>query len=293
MWTLVTGAGGFVGGHVTRHLFKRGMAVAALQRAPRVIDGVPDDDRDNFRRVIGDLTALPLIDLPIDNIVHLAARINAPDAIAIEFEAGNVATTGELVKLAVAKGCSRVVALSTISVYGWPEGTSALHEETPITGPAAYGASKYRAELMLRGIARQARVTVLRTPGIVGRAANPNLVVRLCEIAARGEEMRITNPDAPFNSIVHVSDICRITEQLLGAAPNPGCDVVNLASAEPMTIRALAETIIAGTGSSSEIAVDPGGEPPRLVDITRLRKVYGFEPLTVAEAVELYASGCK
>ena len=266
------------------------MPVAALQRVPRAIDGVPDDDSDSFCRVIGDLTALPRIDLPIDNIVHLAARINGSDATAIEFEAGNVATTGELVKLAVGKGCSRVVALSTISVYGRPEGTSALREETPITGPAAYGASKYRAELMLRGIASQARVTVLRTPGIVGRAANPNLVVRLCETAVRDEEMRITNPDAPFNSTVHVSDICRITERLLEAAPNPGYDVVNLASAEPLTIRALAETIIAGTGSTSAIAVDPGGEPPRLVDITRLCKVYGFEPLAVAEAIGRYTS---
>jgi len=292
MWTLVTGAGGFVGGHVTRYLYERGMSVVALQRTPRPIEGMPEQDTDRYCRLIGDLTSLPVIDMPIENIVHLAALINVPGATESDFVTGNVATTEGIIQLTAAKGCDRVVALSTVSIYGSPNGSAALSEETPISTQGAYGASKYRAELMLKDLGTQAQVTVLRTPGIVGRDANPNLVVRLCETASQDKEIRITNPDALFNSTIHVSDVCQLVEQLLAGSPNLGYDVVNLSSASPLTIRTLVETIITGLCSSSRITVEPDGTPPRLIDITRLRHEYGFEPLTVAYAVELYASEC-
>ncbi len=290
MWTLVTGAGGFVGGHVTRHLFECGIPVVALQRTPRGIDGVPDEDGANFRRLIGDLTAPIALDVPIENIVHLAARIKTANSTSEAFEAGNVATASGVVRLAKATNSTRVIALSTISVYGRPAGATVLTEKTPITETDAYGMSKHRAELTLKELTDQAQVTTLRMPGILGRHANPNLVVGMCEKAARNEAIRITNPDALFNSTVHVSDVCRLIERLLVAQPARGYNVVNVSSAKPLSIRALAENIINGLGSASKITVDAGGEPPCLIDAERLRDRFGYEAMSVSKAIALYAS---
>lgn len=292
MSTLITGAGGFVGGHITRHMIQRHVPVVALQRTALDVRGVPNADGPNFRRKIGDLTKRISISGPIDTIIHAAAEICKPSATEDSFDEGNVATADGVVRLAREKSCARIVALSSTSVYGRQSAPAILTERTPAAPRTPYGRSKCRAEKSLQSLSAEAQVTVLRAPGIIGCDANPNLIVNLCDQAIRHAEIRITNPDAPFNTTVHVDDICLLIDRLMAMPITPGFNIFNISSSAPKTILEIAEMIVDGLGSRSRIVVDEGGMRPQLVDATRLRGETGFEARGVEEAVKRYVSEC-
>lgn len=158
---LVTGANGFIGGHLCRHLAESGYRVrASLRRAqqtalsgPHGVDYVvsgPVDETTDWRACLDG----------IDTIVHCAARVHvlretSPDPLAA-FRQVNVAGTERLAQQAAAAGVRRFVLISSIgaAVAQTPyqisklEGESALFRVAGQTGleavvlrpPLTYGA---------------------------------------------------------------------------------------------------------------------------------------------------------
>lgn len=185
---LVTGASGFVGGAVCRHLLAAGHAVVAAVRrddaflplgveARRVGDLGPDTD---WRAALAGCGA----------VVHLAARAHvmresAADALA-QYRRVNRDGAVRLAEQAVAGGIGRFVMVSTIKVNG---------EETPADRPFrtddtpapvdAYGISKAEAEAALGDIATRTGLSlaILRPPLVHGPGAKGNLAALLKVLA--------------------------------------------------------------------------------------------------------------
>lgn len=181
MIVAVTGANGFVGRALIRHLTGNGHQVRAYERrserlaSPVGITSVLAPDLGlkadwQFRSGYG-----------IDVVVHTAARVHVmQDGVADpleEYRRVNVAGTLALARQAAQAGVKRFVFLSSIKVNG--EGTKAGQSFSADDVPAPadpYGISKHEAEQLLRQIAFETgmEVVIIRPPLIYGPGVKAN-----------------------------------------------------------------------------------------------------------------------
>ena len=111
---LITGASGFVGSHVTREA-RRAKAGVRLMAHRRPLDGPGDPGHCVVRADLSDPASLRGVCDGVDVLIHCASQIGGT---AEANEAVNARGTAALVAEARRAGVSRVVQLSTASVYG-------------------------------------------------------------------------------------------------------------------------------------------------------------------------------
>ncbi len=255
MWVLVTGAGGFVGSHIVRSFVANGVPVIALQRKWGKIEGVPDQDTCNFSRVIGDLNADIEISVNVSTIVHCAAAVVLPGKTANDFAVGNINPASGAINLVHRLNIKKIILMSSISIFGSGE-RDIITETSDVISPASYGASKYLVELMFKEFADKCPVVVVRTPGIVGRGANPTLLTSIIDKLKNGKTVTLSNPEKLFNHFVHVSDVGNfIISASAQKLPN-GFFPVNLAPTATLTLLEIVESIHRFLCSNSKIQLD-------------------------------------
>lgn len=210
MTVLVTGATGFVGSSVVRHLLDRGAAVRVLTR--------PQSDRRNVdglavEIVEGDLTDTVSLTHAVrgcDAVYHVAAdyRLWIPDP--DRLYASNVEGTRNLLRAAAEAGARRIVYTSSVAALGlYGDGRSA-DEETPVTVDdmiGHYKRSKFLAEAAVLNLVRDEGVpAVIVNPSTpVGpRDIKPTPTGRMVRDAAAGRMPAYV--DTGLN-IVHVDDV--------------------------------------------------------------------------------------
>ena len=210
MTTLVTGATGFVGAAVVRHLLAAGEAVRVLARPGSVRDNI---DGLNVDVATGDLTdegSLARALVGCRALYHVAAdyRIWVPEPASIYRV--NVDGTRALMMAALAAGVERVVYTSSVATLGLNKDGSASDEQTPVglddmTGH--YKRSKFLAEAEVhRLIAERGLPAVIVNPSTpVGpRDIKPTPTGRMIADAAAGKMPAYV--DTGLN-IVHVDDV--------------------------------------------------------------------------------------
>lgn len=163
---LVTGATGFIGGHLTERLLTSGARVRALVRSPEkaahlVARGV--------ELTTGDLTQPETLGpacAGVQVVCHSAAWLGSPYSKTRAW-AVNASGTAALAKAAHAARVDRFVHLSSIAVYG-PVREGVVTEDSPFwRGLDLYGDSKIAAEEELGKVEGQGLPTVILRPGIV------------------------------------------------------------------------------------------------------------------------------
>ena len=170
---LVTGANGFVGQHLTPVLASSGWTV---RRALRTLTG---GQNEVLIGSIGPATDWQEALVGVDAVVHLAARVHAPNE-EHEFElyrAVNIEGTLNFARCAMRAGVRQFVFVSTILVNGRSsDGRAPFSERDILTPQGVYGVSKAAAETGLRAIAQDGDmcVTVVRPPLIYGAGAKGN-----------------------------------------------------------------------------------------------------------------------
>lgn len=162
---LVTGAGGFIGGQLTRRLLGQGGRVRVLVRstqqatALRALGAEP---------VLGDLTARAGLAEAVREcalVFHCAGWMGSPWS----WEAAravNIEGTRALAEAAAAAGVRRFVHVSSISVYG-PTTAETIDEQTPLWPLGPYRATKIGAEEAVADVRRRGLSTVILRPGQV------------------------------------------------------------------------------------------------------------------------------
>jgi UDP-glucose 4-epimerase len=170
---LVTGANGFVGQHLTPMLASNGWTVRRASRMPT------GEQNEVLIESIGSTTDWQDALVDVDAVVHLAARVHAPNE-EHEFElyrAVNIEGTLNLARCAVRAGVRQFVFISTILVNGRSsDGRLPFSEKDILTPQGVYGVSKAAAETGLKTIAQDGGmcVTVVRPPLIYGAGAKGN-----------------------------------------------------------------------------------------------------------------------
>lgn len=195
MRILVTGATGFIGGHLIPLLEARGHSLTlalrnedAERRLPsagdrserRVVVVGEIDQRTNWREALGG----------VDAVVHLAARAHVLDSDAAEdddaFSRINAIGTARLSEQAIQSGVARFVLMSSIGAVT-AASDSCVTLDTPCTPQTPYGHSKRAAEqaLIERANGTSMRWTILR-PTLVYGPGNPGNMERLVTLVKRG-----------------------------------------------------------------------------------------------------------
>lgn len=184
----VTGATGFVGGHLLKATRAAGYEVRALTRGPRPAeDGVIW-----IEGALDQPEALAALCQDVDAIIHVAGLINGPDREA--FDAVNAGGTANMIEAARAAGVRRFIHMSSLAA-----------REPDLSD---YGWSKARAEQVVA--ASGLDWTMVRPPGIYG--PEDTEMLDLFRMARRG---LVLLPPAGRISVIEVSDLARLLLALI------------------------------------------------------------------------------
>ena len=252
---LVTGAGGFIGGHLCRSLSAAGMTVRGLSRdaaaiPPSVSPAVLSDDR---RRSLGEACR------DVGVVVHCAGRAHVlrerdPDPLAA-FRRANVELTRDLLAACGDAGVSRFVFLSSVAVLGRPA-DGVLTAATPVAPAAPYGITKAEAETLVTEWGRSSGVasTILRPPMVYGPGMKGN-PLRLFRVLARGVPLPLGSIKN-LRSLLFVENLAAAVEAVIGSPGGAGRTFL-VADADPVSTPDLVRLIARGLGRPARLVPVP------------------------------------
>jgi dihydroflavonol-4-reductase len=206
----VTGATGFVGGHLAAKLVARGDEVVALVRSP---NKAGDLTRLGVEIVEGDLNSVGTMTEAMkacDAVFHIAAgyKVGVFEDGCKEMHEANIVGTENVLQAAVDADVARIVYVSTIGYYGNTRGTvvDETFERTDKDWLTCYDETKFKAhEVADRFIADGAPVLIAQPGGIYGPGDTSDLSLLLDRIK-KGWMKVMVMPGVGFN-FVHVDDV--------------------------------------------------------------------------------------
>jgi len=137
-WVLVTGAAGFVGGHLVRLLTAHGERVRAFVRPGASLDAFVGLPRDRFELAYGDVTIEHTVYRALagcDRLYHLAAAVRFWDARPERIWVPAIEGTRAVLSAARLRSLRRVVVTSSATVLGTTGEPLAMDERHPPSGP--------------------------------------------------------------------------------------------------------------------------------------------------------------
>ena len=276
MRILVTGAAGFVGSHLAKHLVAAGHSVVAVwHRSDRRLTGIV-----GIERVQADLRTPHSLPARIDAVVHAAVSYGSDEA-----SAADIAATQALLAYAGGAGATAFIYLSSVDVYGTVS-VPQVDEASVPNNPNAYGRAKLHNEELVA--AAPMATIALRLPGIVGPDHNRPWIARLAAEMAETGRASVYNPDSPFNNSLHVDDLCRFVARLLDTGWK-GHRLVTLAAAQPIAIRTIVERLMALRYSNAQLHVVDGRRHPYTIAIDNAVRDFGFAPMSMDEQLIRFA----
>jgi dTDP-glucose 4,6-dehydratase len=295
---LVTGAAGFLGSHLSELLLDRGFSVVGM-------DNLLTGDLANIEHLTGrdftfvkhDITNFIHVPGPLDRIFHFASPASPIDYLRMPIQTLKVGSLGPLHVLGVAKEKkARFLLASTSEVYGDPL-THPQREDywgnvNPVGPRGVYDEAKRFSEAMTMAYHRfhgvETRIVrIFNTFGPRMRVEDGRAIPAFLSQALRNEDVTVFGDGRQTRSLCYVSDL---VDGIFRLMESDLVDPVNIGNPHEMTIRELAEGIIALTGSRSRIVEKalPVDDPKvRQPDITRARTLLGWEPrVQLAEGLQ-------
>lgn len=252
--TLVTGATGFVGSHLTEEIARRGLPVRGVTR--RTVPGLitlssygPEIDWSKWLE-------------GVETVVHLAARVHvmretASDPLSL-FREANVSATVNLARQAAAAGVRRFIFVSSIKVNGerTKPGKPFTAQDTP-NPQDPYGISKAEAEAALveLGLETGMEITIVRPPLVYGPGVRGNFR-SLMKWAASG--MPSLFPAVKNKrSFIHVTNLCDLLITVLDH-PSAANQIFVASDGHDLSTHELLSTLNAAAGNRQRsIAIPP------------------------------------
>jgi GDP-4-dehydro-6-deoxy-D-mannose reductase len=277
---LVTGAGGFVGEHLVRHLEDAGDEVVQLERR---VDGIDVADADALTDAV--VAAKPEV------VYHLAGASDVGGSWSSPRETFEANAVGTLNVLEASRhaGADRVLAVTSADVYGRvSEAELPLDETQPLRPVSPYAASKVAADALAQQAWLGHRLPVIRVrafnhlgPGQSDRFVAPSVAARIARNERDGgDDVPIGNM-TPQRDVTDVRDVVR-AYRLLTEAGEPGA-VYNVCRGEAVSVQEIAESLLAMAARPMRLVSDPALQRP--VDIPvlvgdngALRAATGWEP---------------
>lgn len=293
---LVTGAGGFIGSHLTEELARRGADVRALVHYnSRGHWGFLESlDSTLSRRISvrpGDITDPHLmLEMARDQevVFHLAALIAIPYSYIAPASFVNVNINGTLniLEACLKRKVKKLVHTSTSEVYGTAL-YAPIDEKHPLQGQSPYSASKLAADHLVESFYRSfglpaATVRPFNTygPRQSARAVIPTIISQLLQ--GQGPiSLGSLSPVRDFNFVQDTVDgFIRAAE-----SPNSLGTVINIGSGRAVSIGAAARLIMKLMKRKASVKTDSSRVRPRRSEVFKLicdnrkaRRLLGWKP---------------
>ena len=299
MRVLVTGADGFAGRYLLRHLLESGHElIGAVRPGSDAARGWLSDEEHGAVQwaglELGDPASFgQLFNGPLDAVVHLAAIASGGEAREDPGQAWVVNAAGTARLLEAAATARRagtadplMLVVSSGEVYGPGEGRR--REDAPVAPVSPYAASKMGAEVAAGEVARRTglRIIVARPfqhtgPGQTDRYVVPAFARRLRAAKIAGARQVPVGNLAPVRDISDVRDVVAAYAALLERGV-PG-ETYNVCRGDGVSLEALFRKLSALVGVRAEPVTDPALARPSDIahlvgDNARLRATTGWSP---------------
>jgi len=299
---LVTGAAGFVGHHLIRHLADDGHDITALD----IKSDPPESysEAENVTYISGSILHQDFIDTMVfpspnnyDRIYHLAAivgveRYTEPEDLLYIVDV-NVNGTRNLLERTRGSN-TRFVYTSTSEIFGRNPQLPWAEDDDRVLGPPSesrwsYSSTKAICEHMVQSIGRAdpgVSATIVRPFNLYGPGQRPKFVVpKFIQQVSRGDVPTVYGDGTQQRCFTYIEDfidgIVRASER-----DHDGTETFNLGSTDEIEIRDLAELVLetAGMEEREPAFVDPGDSHDeldrRIPDTTRARELLDWEAST-------------
>jgi len=212
---LVTGAGGFVGGFVTKLLLEQGFQVRAMIRNPKQAAELEKIGAEVVIADMKDVDSLRMAVTGVKGIFHIAGLFRQAGLPESEFNDVNAIGTRNLFEVAVKAGVARVIHCSTVGVIE-PRQDVPSTEEDPYSPADMYQRSKMDGEKIALKFYQSGQISgvVIRPAMIYGPGDERTL--KIFRMISKGEFFYVGKGD----KLVHwidVRDLClRISANIPG-----------------------------------------------------------------------------
>jgi UDP-glucose 4-epimerase len=292
----VTGAAGFIGGHLAEELLAQGHEVLGL-------DDFSSGKRDTaallsahpgFRLIEGTVTDPQAVSRAVDGaqwVFHLAAIPSVPTSMKEpgRTNAVNIGGTVNVLQAAVGAKVERVVLACSCAAYG--DGPEQPKHEGLLPRPISpYAAQKVAAELYAQTFTRAYGLpcVALRFFNVYGPRQDPNseyaaAIPRFVTRLLSRQRPIVFGDGLQTRDFVHVKDVVR-ANLLAAVAPGAAGEIVNVASGKTASLLELVALIARAIGPEAADLI-PEHQPERAgdlrassADLAKARKVLGYEP---------------
>ena len=278
---LVTGAGGFIGGHLVERLVRDGARVRAMCRYNSrndrgTLDWLDAEVTAEVEVVLGELRDIESVAAAVDGaevVLHLGAQIAIPYSYVNprDFVEVNVLGTLNVAHAALRQGVARIVHTSTSEVYGTAQSVP-ITEAHPLEPQSPYAASKVAADKLMDSYRRSfdLPVTVLRPFNTYGpRQSARAIIPTIIGQALTGSTLRLGSLH-PRRDLTFVEDTtaafvaAAISEAAIGRTVNIGTD-------HDVSVGDLVEMVSDVLGRELTVETDPARLRPPNSEVERLR----------------------
>lgn len=277
---LVTGAGGFIGSHLTEKLVQLGASVTAFIRYNSrgfhgSLEFIPKDLLSEIKVEMGDIKdpyAIQRVVKGQEIIFHLAALIGIPYSYVhpINYVQTNVVGTSYLLNACLSENIEKFIHTSTSEVYGTAKYVP-IDEEHPLQGQSPYSASKIAADMIAESFysSFQLPVAIIRPFNTYGpRQSSRSVIPTIITQALKSNIVKL-------GSLTTTRDLNYVEDTVNGflkvaEVPKSIGQVINIGSSMEISINDLAQKIFAIIGKKPEFIIEKERIRPELSEVERL-----------------------
>src|SRR5215470_9480579 len=299
---LVTGGAGFIGSHLVDRLLAQNPAkVVVIDNFDEFYD--PQTKRANiaghvknqaYRLVeadIRDYSALKQIfsDQHFDAIIHLAAKAGVRPSVSDPraYTEVNINGTMNLLDLAERNGVRKFIFGSSSSVYG-PEATLPFREDAALAPISPYAATKASGEMLAHTYSHLygMQVVCLRFFTVYGARQRPDLAIhKFARMITSRSPIPVYGDGSAERDFTYIDDILQGVMAAIEYETTP-FEIINLGESQTVTVNRMIELLEEALGRKAIIErcpPQPGDLPLTHADITKARKLLGYQPTTPIE----------
>ena len=299
---LITGGAGFIGSHLADKLLKEGNKVIVVDNFCDFYN--PKIKEDNVKHNLNNANyTLRRIDIRnrkelakafdeanVDVVIHLAAMAGVRPSIdnPIYYQEVNCVGTQNILEEMKAHNVKKLVMASSSSVYGNCKEVPFKEDMIVDFAISPYAATKKANEVMTHVYHKlfDFNVIMLRFFTVFGPRQRPDLAInKFTRLMLNNEPIPMFGDGTTSRDYTYVEDIVSGIEKSIAYVNNNKdvYEILNLGNSSPVSLKEMINTIaevLGKTPNIEELPMQPGDVERTFADISKAKKLIGYEPKT-------------